>query len=449
MKLLEAQLYFDFEQPDWSRDPELFVIHQILDYDLNLIKTVANCFPNLTKDKQIGTTGMTLEQVVRCAIYKQKKKLTYRELSVHTFDSKMGIVFMKINNGKGFSHQTLHDNISKITSQVLDKLLVKTCKLALELKLDNGQKMRSDSSAFKTNVHYPTNCSLLWDCVRVCARILKKAKKIFSEIEVKHHQKHAKKLNFKIVNTSGQEKRIPLFKKLLSIQKKYKEQAENAILILKNSSTDQKSDEKLRLQFLAELESLVPKMEKVYDVAYRKEILDEKVPVDEKIFSIFEDHTDLIVKGKREQVFGHKVNFTSGKSNLIFDVIIEKGNPNDGEYYQKTLNNIKENYDLVPRDFSTDGGYASIKNLDFAKEHGIKNIVFCKTKGKMQNFVSSKKMQTMLKKWRAGIEAVISNFKRGLNSRLCNWKGYEKFQSFILWNVITYNLTLIASLLLN
>ena len=105
MKILKAQQVFDFEQPDWSKDLPLFAIHQILDFNLDIIKLAAPAFSNLDQTNQIGRTGMTLEQVVRCAIYKQIKNLTYRELSIHTCDSKMGIVFMKIADNRDF-HDT-------------------------------------------------------------------------------------------------------------------------------------------------------------------------------------------------------------------------------------------------------------------------------------------------------------------------------------------------------
>jgi len=448
MKFFKAQQVFDFVQPVWSQDPMLFIAHQILNYFPEIFNIAAPCFSNLDQNNNIGRTGLSLEQVVRCAIYKQKKKLKYRELSVHSYDSKMGIVFMKIDDGKGFKFQTLQENVSKITDDILYEINVAICKLAMELDVDNGKKMRTDSTAIQSNIHYPTNCSLLWDCIRVCGRVLKKVSYVFTELKVKNQNKSAKKLTYQIVNTTGQEKRIPLFKKMLRIQNKHIEQAENTIAYLSQIKITNPEIEKERTKYLLQLQQLLPKMKQIYDVAYRKEILDEKIPIEDKIFSIFETHTDCITKGKRKSVFGHKINLTSGKSNLIFDVIMERGNPSDKDYFMKTLNKVAQNYKLVPRDFATDGGYASFKNLIDAKELGVKNIVFTKSKGKLQNIVSSKKMETMLKKWRSGMEAIISNYKRGLDASRCNWKGYPAFHRFVMWNIITFNLMVIAKAIL-
>lgn len=448
MLLFKAQKKFDFEQPDWSKDPELYIIHQILEQRTDIIRLATACFPNI-KNRQIGRTGLTLEQAVRCAIYQQIKRLKCRELSLHTADSKICIVFTNMEYGQRFSHQTLQEVISKITPDVLTQITIEIGKMAIDLGVDTGKKLRSDSTAIETNIHHPTNCSLLWDCVRVSCRILKDVKTMFDNIKVSiYSKKTAKKLAYTIVNTRGQEKRIPLFKKMLRIQLKFQRQVVAAIDQLESVTFEEDELENERQQKLDELTALLAKMEKVYSAAYRKEMLGEKVPVDEKLFSIFEDHTDCIKKGNRDVIFGHKVNFTTGKSGIIFDTIIERGNPSDIGFYGKTLDNMKDNYCLVPRDFATDGGFASIENMDDAKERGIENIVFAKTKGKLQNNVSSKKMETMLKKWRAGIEANISNFKRGLDAGRATWKGYDGFERFVLWSVIAYNLKMLAALLL-
>jgi len=119
-------------------------------------------------------------------------------------------------------------------------------------------------------------------------------------------------------------------------------------------------------------------MEKVWKMTTRKEILKEKVPVEEKIFSIYERHTDIIVKGQREVQFGHKVNLGSGKSNLILTCEIVKGNPKDSELYEGAIEKLKKEYGKAPKSSTADGGYASKKNIEYAKKEGIINIVFNK-----------------------------------------------------------------------
>ncbi len=180
----------------------------------------------------------------------------------------------------------------------------------------------------------------------------------------------------------------------------------------------------------------------------RREIKGKTVPNDNKIFSIYELHTDIIVKGSREVQFGHKINLTSGKSNLILSCEVLKGNPSDSTLYQNTIDKIIADYEIVPRDSATDGGYATKDNAAYAQGKGIVNIVFNKIVGSLKNIVSSKNMETRLKKWRSGIEAVISNFKRGYNMFRCNWKGEAHFKQKVLWSVIAYNIRVMTAAVL-
>ncbi|SCC47426.1 transposase, IS5 family [Chitinophaga costaii] len=199
------------------------------------------------------------------------------------------------------------------------------------------------------------------------------------------------------------------------------------------------------LLIIEELKKLLPLMEKVYDMTWRKQINGEQVCNDEKLFSIYEQHTDIIVKGQREVKFGHKINLASGKSNLILSCEVLKGNPSDSKLYQNTIDKIVNDYKIVPRDSVTDGGYASKENSEYAQGKGIVNIVFNKIVGSLKNITSSRSMETRLKKWRSGIEAVISNLKRGYKLFRCNWKGEAHFKQKILWSVLAYNIRVMTA----
>lgn len=449
MKILKRQCFLSFEQVDWKTDPELMGMDIVLEQNEQIILQAGSCFPNAKAEGQsiIGRSGMTLEQVVRCAIFMRHRRCTYKELSLATADSKLCRAFTKMEYMQSFSPQALQENISKITEEALEKMHVALCAYALALGVDDGKKIRTDSTTIATNIHHPTNATLLWDCTRVASRLLKRSHTLINDIRCRAYAKASKKLLYEIVNTKGKnakDKRLPLFKKMLKYHRCSESQVIEAIEVLKNHTFSDNIKEKLRQKLLQQLQELLPSMQKVYDMSRRWEILVETVPVTDKLFSIFEKHTDCIAKGARTVVFGHKVNLSAGKSNLIFDCIQQRGNPSDKNYFPKTIDNIEVNFNVVPESIATDGGYASIANRNYALSKNIKNIVFNKVKGSMQNVASSKKMETMLKKWRSGIEALISNFKRGLNAAKCTWKGWESFKQFVLWNIITFNLRIIS-----
>ena len=164
--------------------------------------------------------------------------------------------------------------------------------------------------------------------------------------------------------------------------------------------------------------------------------------------SIFEPHTDIIVKGQREIVYGHKVFLATGKSNLILDCAIEKGNPADSEQFMPALERHEQRFGKAPKDVATDGGFASKKNGRDAREFGVQNVAFSALKGNtLSELVQSARVYKQLRKWRAGIKGIISATKRAFGLDRCTWRGYESFQAYVHLAVLAFNLQTLARLL--
>ena len=433
-------LVLKFEQADWSKNPELGLIDTILEKNPEIIKLMKNDIVGKEKESIFGRKDVpTVEQIVRAAIFKEMRGLDYRELEYAQSDSRICANFIKLDERKPFCFQMFQKYISKINKETLKKTLVLINKIAIEEGFETLQKVSQDTTVVKSNIHHPTNNSLVWDCIRKSKRLMEQLKEEIRTLNFINYTKSAKRTYYKINVTKGTDKRHDLFCKQLILFTKVINQTSNAI---KKKSTSLKST-----LIKIELRKLLELMNQVYDIAYRKEINGENVPNDAKLFSIFELHTDIIVKGQREVTFGHKVSIATGV-NLIVDCSVEKGNPSDVKLFPKILDRIIDNYEIIPRDSATDGGYASKENLDYAKNKGIVNIVFNKVVGSMQNIVSSLNIETRLKKWRSTIEAVISNLKRGFNISKCNWKGWEHFQSKVLWSAIAYNFRVLTALVL-
>ncbi|GHT78174.1 DDE transposase [Bacteroidia bacterium] len=441
-----------FEHPDWSRNPELGVVATLLETHPELITLAAG---DVLKDCTTNNLGRgdspSVEQIVRAAIYKEMKGLDYRELEYHQSDSRICEHFLKIDPMRPYSFEVFQKYIVKITESTLQTLMLEINKVAISEGLESVEAVRQDSTVIQSNIHYPTNNSLIWDCIGESHRLLSHLKEEVSDLNYRDYTKGAKKTYFKINNTKLDKKKKgakaeEAEKKVLD--KRQKLFAEQLITFTKSinqvANIVKKKDEfslnTAAKAIIAKLEKLLPVMEQVYQMSVKREILGESVPNSEKIFSIYEQHTDIIVKGSRETQFGHKVDFASGKNNMILYCSILRGNPKDSDLYVPMLDNIEKNYKQIPRDSANDGGYASKKNLEYAQGKGVKNIVFNKIVGSMQNIVSSKNMETRLKKWRSGMEAVISNVKRGFDISRCIWKGWEHFVQKVLWSVIAYNI---------
>ena len=171
------------------------------------------------------------------------------------------------------------------------------------------------------------------------------------------------------------------------------------------------------------------------------------MPADEKLVSLFEPHADIIVKGRRDVDFGHKLNLTTGRSGLILDLVIEAGNPADSERLLPMLERHIAFYGQAPRQAAADGGFASRANLSQAKAWGVRDMAFHKKAGlKIEDMVRSRWVYRKLRNFRAGIEADISCLKRAYGPACCTWRGLTRFKAYVWSSVVAYNLALFARL---
>ena len=435
-------LKIKFERKCWSSNPEFGLIDSLLEEHPELIMILKDDIVGNEKHSNFGRKDTpTVEQIVRAAIFKELKGLDYRELEYAQLDSNICAEFIKLDFRRPFSFQMFQKYISRISETSLHKLLLEINKIAISAGFEDIKKIRTDTTVVETDIHYPTNNSLVWDCIEKSHQLLKMLNDEIGTKDYRSYIKTAKKTYFRINNTKCEDKRTEFFKKQLITFTKTINNVSNAI---KKKS---RSINELAIQM--SLEELLPLMKQVYEMTYRKEILKQQVPNNEKIFSIYELHTDINVKGSREVLFGHKVSLASGTSNLILDCEVLRGNPSDKELYKPTIDRIIRNYNKIPRDVVSDGGYATKDNREYAVGEGIVNIVFNKVVGSLKNLVNSSNLETRLKKWRSGIEAVISNWKRGFNIRICNWKGWEHFKSKVLWSVLGYNFRVMTSIVIS
>ena len=161
--------------------------------------------------------------------------------------------------------------------------------------------------------------------------------------------------------------------------------------------------------------------------------------------SYFEDHTDIVVKGRRDTEYGHKVFLAGGASTMILGCCIVRGNPADSDQYQRLLENHQQQYGRMLRQVTADGGFASKQNLAFAGENGVKNAVFAKKRGlSILDMAKSGWVYKKLRNFRAGIESGISALKRTFGLDRCTWSGWKGFKRYVLSAVVSYNLLVIA-----
>ena len=229
MKLFEA-FTLKFEKSDWAKNPELGLMDAILETHPELIKIVEQDVLQGCKQSEFGRKDIpSVEQIFRAAIYKELKQLDYRELEYDQSDSRICAQFIKIDELRPYSFQMYQKYISKIKAENLQKLLVELNKIAIDEGLEDVEKLRQDSTVVESNIHYPTNNSLAWDCIKESNRLLLKLKEEITNLDYRDYTVSAKKTLFKINNTKSGDKRIDLFKKQLITFTKCINKVSNAI----------------------------------------------------------------------------------------------------------------------------------------------------------------------------------------------------------------------------
>jgi len=169
------------------------------------------------------------------------------------------------------------------------------------------------------------------------------------------------------------------------------------------------------------------------------------VPAQQKIVSIFEPHTDIIRKDRRDTLYGHKVFLTTGVSGLIIDCVVERGNPTDSTKAVTLAKRAVKTLGTRPEQVVFDGGFSSRDNLDQIKELGIRDVVFSKAPGiAIKEMIKRTWLYQRLRHFRAGIEGIISFLKRSFGWDRCAWRSYGSFRAYTWGSVIAANLVMLA-----
>ncbi len=393
-----------------------------------------------------GRQGLSSETVLRCALLKQHRQLSYQELAFHLSDSASFQAFARLPNTFFPKKSALQDTISRITATTWEQINRCLVNQAREERIESADTVRIDSTHSDSDVHEPTDSSLLWDSVRVMTRLLKQADKLPGVLMINfcNHTRVAKRRDHQILNTKAMgEDKVDLYDDLLKVTVTTLGYFNEAYTVVMKSCTN----EKKKARWEGKFERFKPLILGVIDQTQRRVFGEETVPAEEKVFSLFEEHTDIIIKGNRKIQYGHKLNLSSGKSGLILDVVIEQGNPGDTDRLLPMLNRHIEIFDSPPRQVAADGGYASGANLQAAKELGVADMAFNKKRGlNIEDMVKSNWVYRKLKNFRAGIEGNISCLKRAYGLARCTWKGLDHFNAYIWSSVVSYNLSLMARL---
>ncbi len=406
-------------------------------------------FPDLASEPMInrGRRGLSAESVLRCLILKQLMGFSYDKMAFHLSDSPTFSTFCRTNDGEPPSRSTLQENIRRISPESLESVFDSLAKHGLLEGNISLEAVRIDSTFVDSHIAPPSDSSLLEDCVRVLCRQMGKSRdKTGIKVRFCDRRAEAKRLAYQIFDGKKLKKEA-LYPELCQLARYVVNEAECALDIVEGQYVEGSPAE----SWWFSLEHYIELAHQVIDQTERRVIHNEKVPSSEKIVSIFEPHTDILVKksSRREVQYGHKINVSTDGSGLLTHIGIERGNPADCACFLPILEAHQQRFEALPKATVADGCYASQDNAQEARNQGVKRVVFHKKCGLTLSAMGVKqKTFDALKKFRAGVEGNISHLKRGFGLRRAMWKKREGFEAYVFASAIAYNVSKLACLAL-
>ena len=337
----------------------------------------------------------------------------------------------------------LHHTIAAIRAETWEAINQALLASARHDRLESGAKVRLDSTVTEALMHEPSDSTLLWDAVRVITRLLDRAEELpeAPTLHWRDRRRLAKQRARAIEYSRGQDKKRRLYRDLIVATQASRAELQAVAAGLAETAAPAVA------RWRAEVDHYLPLIARIISQTRRRVFDGETVPAGEKLVSLFEPHADIIVKGGRQIQYGHKLNLATGSSGLILDVVIEAGNPADSERFLPMLDRHIARTGTAPRQTAADGGFASRANLAAAKDCGVTDVAFHKKCGiAIADMAKSPWVYRRLRNFRAGIEAVISWFKRAYGGARCTWRGLEHFKAYVWSAVVAHNLVLFARL---
>ena len=426
------QAFIEHEHAD-----ELAAMSAILDQCSGVLERVEKDLLR-GRQAQLGRPGLSADQVVRTLVIKQLNGFSYGDLAFHLADSTCYRRFCRIGAlDKPPSRATLQQNIKSLSAESVEAINRQLLRLAKQSAVETGDTIRGDCTVVESPIHPPTDSWLLWDTVRVLVRELKRCREY--GVEFSDHRRRVKRRWRAIGNAGRREQRVSLYRDLLQMVEETLEAASRAVVQLTRIAEVEAQQVRVLLQHHITLGR------RVVDQARRRVFEGENVPSREKVVSIFEPHTDIIMTGRPEIGYGHKICLTTGQSSLVLDCVILEGNPADKTLAPAMVGRHRDIFDGVPSAVVFDGGFASRANVAELKAMGVEEVAFSKRCGlALHEMVTESWMYKRLRDFRAGIEGCISFLKRCFGLRRCAWRGFSSFKAYVWGSILSANLLILA-----
>jgi IS5 family transposase len=400
--------------------------------------------------QRTGRHGMDLWQIFVLSQVRLCQNISYDNLhhianNDHLIRQIMGVERSFGYERHEFEYQNIVDNVSLLddeTVRELNQVIVEFGHEVFKKKEEEALRFKTDSFVVESNVHFPTDYSLLWDSARKCLDMVDKFKEKYPEVQGWRKMNdwyRQLKNSMRAVGKSsssggkGKEQRVKRAVRYYLLKARaLQDKLEGSKEVLPQRDTPD-------LLMMLDLERYMAFLDKFIDLLERRVIEGEQIPHEEKMFSIFEEYTEWITKGKMHPnvELGKKLVITTDQYNLIVDYRIME-NQSDPEMVKPIAESLIGTY--LIRSWSFDKGFWHKENKAMLEEHVEKVVMPKKGKcNKLEQAEEDHRSFRLLRNKHSAIESNINELEcRGLDR--CPDRGYPHFKRYIGLSVAAYNL---------
>jgi IS5 family transposase len=437
------------------KDDLLDPLDELLD-DPALIERIADQLgKRAPRSRTMGRRGMAPDRVLRCAVLRHIKQWSFRELEREVRCNLVYRRFTRFDHDRIPTYSNLSRTLASLDPQTVESIHARVVQIALERKVVAGKKLRTDTTVVETNIHHPTDSTLLGDGIRVVQRALKRlvaetentGVKIVDHARSTQHRILEIHRAARVLTAAGKERLTEGYRGLVAIARSVLRQSNAVVESLDRGKAFITGSIVRALAAEDALRHFTPLVQRV--IAQTKaRVFDGNTRFEGKLLSLFETHSVAIRKGKAHKPteFGRLVQLDEVENGVVSRYHVADGNPADVDGFMPAVSQHKRIFERAPRMATGDRGFQSAANERNARAEGVERVAL-PARGRLSGTRSKNQKQRWFQRalaWRAGIESRIATLKHGFDMARVRYKGAAGFERGIGWSVIAQNLVSIA-----
>jgi IS5 family transposase len=422
-------------------------LSDLLDENPQVLALAHRDWARLLSTSAQGRGGYTSEQLLRALIVMFVEGEDYRGVVVQIENSEFLHHFVRLGDKPTMDFTFLNKAFGVLSPSSVEAMNRVLADYAIREEKISGEKQRLDTTVYETNIHYPTDSSLLWDSFRTVARLVRGIQKDLPRLGLQHrfHDRKVKKLATFIARHMAHKNRGTVravqrhFRKLLGSVRWIHGVGQAVLERLVGAGYD-----------APELAHYLPLVARIMAQAQQRVIDGVMLPADEKLYSLFEEHTELIQRGKagKPVEFGHKILLAQTGEKFIHYYQVPQKRIEDPELLPGALAAHQKLFGAYPDVAATDKGfYTSMKQIA-ELEKKITTVSIAK-KGRRTPAEYARETTAEFsagQRFRAGCEGSISVLKRAFKLGRCLFKGFKRYAASVGLAVLCHNLVLLTRL---